>query len=79
MNAITPIARTGTLYAGAAKLERCLSRYTALRCSIEGTLPIPAAEALMDDIEDYLDVIGVKLKRALTVFEGEIGRAEDAS
>lgn len=70
MNAHAALARTASLAecavyeAAAVKLEGCLTHYMALRSAIAGMLPLPAAEALMDDIEGYLDIVGVGIKRA---------------
>jgi len=67
------------VYAAHAKVERSLSALGAVRFSIAGRLPIPEAEALVDDVEGYLDIIGVKLKRALQVLTVAIERQEAAA
>ena len=68
--------RAETNVAAAARLDRSIVALTALRGSINGTLPVAAAETLMDDIEDHLNIIGVKLKRALAIVETEIENGE---
>ncbi len=63
-------------YAACAKLDRSIACLAALRRSIDGALPHPAAEALLDDIEDHFDIVGVKLKRALAIMQTEIEHIE---
>jgi hypothetical protein len=72
-------ASDNALYHGHAKLERSIAALGALRRSVAGTLPLAHAESLMDDIEDDMAAVGVKLTRALGVFEIEIARIELAA
>jgi hypothetical protein len=75
---VTPQPRSpeDAIYDGCAKVERSIATLAALRSGIAGELPIPEAESLMDDIEDYLDILKVKFIRALDVFHAAIERIE---
>jgi hypothetical protein len=64
------------LHQAHAKLERSLSDLKAARTSINGTLPLAAAEALMEHVEDHFDSIRIALTRAAEVFATAIRRIE---
>jgi hypothetical protein len=64
------------IYDACAKVERSIATLAALRTGIAGALPIAEAESLMDDVEDYLDILKVKFARALDVFHAAIERIE---
>jgi hypothetical protein len=66
------------LYAACARLEKSLSTHTALRSLIASPLPIAAAEAQMDDIEDHLSAIRAKLTGALLTMTAEVDRIQEA-
>ena len=53
----------------AARLADCSHMLSGLRERIAGTLPIAAAEAQMDNIEDHLDAIRDKLRAASKILE----------
>jgi hypothetical protein len=53
--------------AAADRLELSIAALAVMRAAITGTLPLAAAEDMMDDIEDHMDIVGVKLKRALDI------------
>jgi dihydrodipicolinate synthase/N-acetylneuraminate lyase len=53
----------------ARRLHRAIVELIALRETIDGPLPIAAAEKHMDDIEDHLNAIGAKLRAALAAID----------
>ncbi len=72
------VTRLETLQVDADRLERSIAALATARDAINGTLRIPAAEALLDDAEDHLDIVRAALKRALAVTESEIDVLEAA-
>jgi hypothetical protein len=69
-------ANDNALYQAHAKLERSIALLAGVRRSIAGTLPLAAAEALMDHVETHFDSIRVAMTRAAGVFESAIDRIE---
>jgi len=57
------------LDAAADRLTRCIAGIDAAFAAMAGTLPITAAEAMMDGIEDNLLCARVKAARALAMLE----------
>jgi hypothetical protein len=57
-----------------ARLDACIAAHTALRTNLErlGLLPIPAAEAALDDVYDLLAIVGSKLTRAWALVDDAI-------
>jgi hypothetical protein len=70
-----PSAETA-LYDGYGKVEASIAQLAALRHAIAGTLTVPAAEVLIEGIEDDFDAIAAKLAAAKACFEHAIARAE---
>lgn len=64
------------LYAAHAKVERTIAALDVTRSAIKGTLPLAAAEALMDGIEDHFDNIRVALTQALRILKTAIDAIE---
>lgn len=60
------------IYAATARLEKSLAAHRALAACVAGRLPIPAAEAHMDDIETHLDAIRARLADAHAIHEAAI-------
>jgi hypothetical protein len=54
---------------GAARLDRAMAALEIVRREMKGMLPVPEAEALMDEVEDRLDIVGVNFTRAAAVLE----------
>jgi hypothetical protein len=67
------------LYAAHVKLERSIATLATARSSIDGVLPLAAAESLMDNVETHFDHIRVALTRARELFDAAIDRAEWAA
>jgi hypothetical protein len=72
-------ANDNALYQSHAKLERTLAAVAAAKCGIKGTLPVDAAEAMLDDIETHFAHIRVALTRALAILGKEIDLIERAA
>jgi hypothetical protein len=72
-------ANDNALYQAHAKLERSMALLAGARNSIKGTLPLAAAECLMDNVETHFDNIRIALTRAAGAFESAIDRIEWAA
>lgn len=60
-------ASDSALYNAVAKINRSVTKLAEARSAAADTLPLPAAEALMDGLEDHFDAIRVALTRAQDV------------
>ena len=69
----TPIPEA-TLTAAAARLDAAIAAHEALAGNLErlGPLPVPAAEAALNDLDDLVAIVGAKLRRAYMLIEDTI-------
>jgi hypothetical protein len=72
-------ASDSALYHATARMERAIAELAKARGATAGTLPIAAAEALMDGIEDHFDAIRVALTRSRDVLQVAIDQIERAA
>jgi hypothetical protein len=70
------LPRTRALMDANTALGRSLAALAAIRSGLRGTLPLATAEALMDDVEDHLNIVGVRLNRASELLQAELDHAE---
>jgi hypothetical protein len=73
------IASDSALYHAFGRLERALTKLAEARASAKGTLPIAAAEALMDGAEDHFDALRVALTRSRDVLQVAVDQIEDSA
>jgi hypothetical protein len=69
-----PTPTEPVLTAAEARLDAAIAAHTALRTNMDrlGLLPVPAAEAALDDVHDLLAIVGAKLTRAWTLVDDAI-------
>jgi hypothetical protein len=72
-------AAAAALYAAHEKLEHSIATLATARSSIDGALPLPAAESLMDNVETHFDHIRIALTRARELFDAAIDKTEWAA
>jgi hypothetical protein len=72
-------ANDNDLYQSHAKLERTLAAVATARSSIKGSLPVAAAEAMLDEVETHFAHIRIALTRALGILSKEIDLIERAA
>lgn len=65
-------------YDAAARLEKALAVLGTLYGCIAPRLPVPAAEAHLDDTEDHLDALRAKVTDALAVMTDHLAAREAA-
>jgi hypothetical protein len=63
-----------TLTAAEARLDACIAANDALCTRLErmGQLPIPGADAALDDLYDLVMIVRAKLRRAWTLVDNAI-------
>ena len=60
----------------AARLDASLAAVAALRKSLEFRIPLPAAEARLDHLDDLLAVVSAQLSAAYGLVEDQIAISE---
>ncbi len=70
------LGRTLILQDAQARVAKATRHLEGMQAAIKGRMPVNEAEALLDEVEDYFDILRVKFSRTLHVLDVELERLQ---